>query len=749
MSDEKTQTAGGVPSTIGRYQITGTLGFGAMGAVYRAFDPLIKRTLAIKTIRLDVPRQSPQYHTFIQRFEQEARISGTLSHPNIVTLFDIGEENGVPFLAMEIVDGKTIAALLEEGTRFKPEKVIGFMSQVAAALDYAHSRGVVHRDIKPSNLIVYESDKVKVTDFGIAKLADSELTHAGALLGTPSYMSPEQAMGDKLDGRCDIFSLGVVAFEMLSGQQPFPGANVTSILYRLVHVDPVEPPNLKMNGLVPEKWREVFHKVLAKKPEGRHQTASAFVQDLEYCLGAWFTGLGTEETLTLQVPVPDGSTVTMPQMAVPVLPAPTRGDVAAAEESDTLVLPAPTPAGVPAPATPTGDAESDTTLLLEGGAAEERTVLLPARVIEDLMPGPTVVMAPPVGSLTLPPEPTVRDLTPAKGAAARPAPRAGVPVGWAFGGLVAVAVLALGIVGWALWQRSPAAAPAGEPPAPVASPAPAVEASPAPAPVALPPTVGALQVESDPPGARVRLNGQAKGQTPLRLADLPFGAYQIRVEQQGYEAQTRDVSLDAGSPTAEVRIALARSAAPLSGAADILSTPSGASVSVDGRPVGVTPLSGLKLKTGKRRVEVALEGHQTWTGTVDVGAGAPGRVEVRLSALAAPPAPPTPEPVDTERVYENEPGKIDTPAMKISGSSPSYPSDRARRLKSEERVSVVVRFIVSEAGEVRDVSVLESGGKVVDEVVVAAVRTWKYKPAIKQGVRVKVHMMFKQTFLGG
>jgi TonB family protein len=324
-----------------------------------------------------------------------------------------------------------------------------------------------------------------------------------------------------------------------------------------------------------------------------------------------------------------------------------------------------------------------------------------------------------------------------------------VPAGWALGGVAAVAALALGIVGWALWQRSQAVAPAGEPPAPMAeaSPAPAAEASPSP--VAPLPTAGALQVESEPPGARVSLNGQAKGRTPLRLADLPFGAYQVRVEQKGYEAQTRDVSLDAGSPTAEVRVALARPPAPLPGAADILSTPSGASVSVDGRPVGVTPLSGLKLKTGKHRVDVALEGHETWTGTVNVGAGAPGRVEARLSALPAPPAPPTPEPVDPERVYENEPGKVDTPAKKISGSSPSYPSDRAKRLKSEERVSVVVRFVVSEAGEVRDVSVVESGGKAVDEVVLAAVRTWKYQPATKQGVPVKVHMMFKQTFLGG
>jgi TonB family protein len=498
----------------------------------------------------------------------------------------------------------------------------------------------------------------------------------------------------------------------------------------------VEPANLEMNGLVPQKWREVFHKVLAKKAESRYQTATAFVQDLEYCLGAWFTGLGDEETISLQMPVPDETTVTIPQMAAPALPAAARGDGPPAE-SDTLVLPGPPPAE---------DDEPDTTLVLVEEPPQEETVLLPAaRAVEDLVPGPTVVMAPPTGSQTLPPEPTVRDLAPPT--APRPVPRAGagVPVGWAMASVAAVAALALGIVGWALWQRSQAAAPTVEPPAPVA------EASPASAPAPVPPlpTLGALQVESDPPGARVRVNGQVKGQTPLRLAELPFGAYEIRVEQKGYEAQTRAVSLDAGSPSAEVKVALTRPAAPASGAADILSTPSGAAVSVDGRAVGSTPLTGLRLKPGTHRIEVALDEHETWTGSVDVAGGETGRVEVRLRAIVKPQAPPTPEPVDTARVYENTAGEVDAPAKKLSGSSPSYPSDRAGRLKSGERVSVVVRIVVSEAGEVQDVSVVESGGKAVDDVVMSAVRRWKFQPATKRGTRVKVQMTFKQTFLGG
>jgi serine/threonine-protein kinase len=738
MSDERKRTGGAVPATIGRYQITGTLGFGAMGAVYKAWDPLIKRTLAIKTIRLDVPRQSPQHQAFIERFYQEARISGTLSHPSIVTLFDVGEDDGAPFLAMEFVDGRTIGAILEEGVRFKPERVIGLVSQVAEALDYAHSRGVVHRDVKPTNLMVSADDRVKVTDFGIAKLADSEITHSGALLGTPSYMSPEQAMGEKLDGRSDIFSLGVVAFEMLSGLQPFPGPNVTSILYKLVHVEPVEPADLETNGLVPQKWREVFRKVLAKKPESRYPTASAFVQDLEYCLGSWFAGIGDQETASLAVPVLEERTVTLPQMPLPDVDGPT------------FAGPLAPPPGA---ATLRGGEGGAATLVLAPAAGAEETVLLLPRPSAGALPpaeGPpaTLLMSPPGASQTLPPEPTVRvppARPPAAASTARPRPRGGVPAGWVLGGGAAVLALALAIVGWAFWERSRAAEPAVEPPAAVSEP----EATPAATSAPPPATSGTLRVESDPPGARVRVNGEAKGATPLDLADLPFGAHKVRVDLRGYEPQSRDVTVDAASPAALLRLTLARPAAPVHGTADVVSTPAGAAVSVDGRPAGVTPLAGLKLKPGRYRLEVSLPGHETWSGTVEVAAGQAGRVAVRLVALPSAPAPPTPEPVDTERVYENVAGKVDTPAKKLSGRSPSYPSDRARRLKREERVSVVVRFVVTETGEVQDVTVVESAGKAVDDVVVAAVRTWKYQPAAKQGVPVKVLVLFKQTFLGG
>lgn len=434
-----------MPQDIGRYQVLESVGFGAMGAVYKAFDPLIKRTLAIKTIRLDIPRQSPQYKSFIDRFYHEARISGTLSHPNIVTLFDIGEEGGLPYLAMEFVAGDTISALLEKGTRFKPEKVIGLVSQVASAIDYAHSKGVIHRDIKPSNLMLYEGDKVKVTDFGIAKLIDAEMTQSGTLLGTPSYMSPEQAMGEKLDGRSDIFSLGVCAFEMLSGEQPFPGTNVTSILYKLVHVDPIEPTDLEMHGLVPQKWHDVFGRVLAKKPDDRYQTATEFVQDLEYCLGSWFGAVpdmtlaeSADSTLAGKMaaaveaaapPEDEPVEVTVAMVAPKFPPAEFEGTVvmaaspasapvsepapppppaesAASVMEGTVMMAAPlAPAPVPAPPAPAPLAEVEGTLIMMAPSAPRPPTPTPAPE-----PPPSVEPAPPMVEGTVmmmaPPQPS-------------------------------------------------------------------------------------------------------------------------------------------------------------------------------------------------------------------------------------------------------------------------------------------------------------------------------------------------------
>lgn len=791
--EDKATNPDQMPESIGRYQILEGIGFGAMGAVYKAFDPLIKRTLAIKTIRLDIPRQSPQYKAFIERFKHEARISGTLSHSNIVTLFDIGDENGIPFLAMEFVDGQTVAARIEGGHRFKPEHVISLASQIASAIDYAHGKGVIHRDIKPSNLILYENDRVKVTDFGIAKLADSEMTQSGTLLGTPSYMSPEQAMGDRLDGRSDIFSLGVCCFEMLSGEQPFPGTNVTSILYKLVHVDPVEPANLEMNGLVPQKWHEVFGKVLAKKPDDRYQTATAFVQDLEYCLGAWFGALAAEETIsqgggdrvpTVAMPVPPADD----QPATVIMATPPEDDMPATvvmqapgEDAATVVMKAPPTSGAPrdgagnkveasprvgppakppspvAPPVPISPAEEPTvrmqlppTVKMVAPSTEETVTVrvppAPPRTQPAIAAPPSVRMAPvaPTASAdplatqpptALPAEPALRGR------------RSGVPPAFVLGGGALALLLGL-LTAWLLLRSGGAPTPEPE-----ASPTPAAESTP-PEVATPPPTVapmsGTLRVETTPPGAMVTVNGQSQGTAPLEVNGLAAGDYDVRVELKGHEPKVQRVTLSAAAPRSDLQLTLSR-LAPTSGTADFLSTPFGAAVVVDGVSVGQTPLLQHRLKPGPHKVELTKEGHEPWTGTVTVEAGKKAKVDasLRLVATATPPPAPTPEPVDTNRTYNNVPSDVDTLAKRIAGSSPTYPSDLPK-LKSGDSASVVVTFVVTEEGEVSDAKIAQSGGsRILDEAVLSAVRKWKYSPAVKRGIKVKVRIAQKQTFLAG
>ena len=278
-------TPSAIPTRIGRYTLQGVLGRGAMGVVHRALDTVFGRTVAIKTIREELVLQERVYTSYRRRFYNEVNIFGSLSHPNIVTLYDIGEtEDGVPFLAMEYLSG----ALATTSARYSLDQIMWLLEQLASALDYAHGQDVIHRDIKPSNILIGEGQEAKITDFGVAKMMGSDFTRSQTLFGTPGYMSPEQVLGTPLTRSTDLFSLGVVAFELLSGETPFPGKDVHSILYKLVHADPVHPSGLVKMQLDTTKWREVFAVALAKDPQRRCSTASEFVSWLvELVPGSW------------------------------------------------------------------------------------------------------------------------------------------------------------------------------------------------------------------------------------------------------------------------------------------------------------------------------------------------------------------------------------------------------------------------------------------------------------------------------
>jgi eukaryotic-like serine/threonine-protein kinase len=267
------------PDRFGRYLIDSELGRGAMGVVYRALDPVLDRTVAVKTIALSADPEERERSE--ARFYQEAKAAGGLNHPAIITIHDVGREGGMVWMAMELLEGTELRHLLAT-ERMGVERALDIVGQVADALGYAHERGVVHRDIKPANIMILRGGQVKIMDFGIARLWISDVkTQTGMLLGSPKYMSPEQAMGSGVDRRSDIFSLGVVLYEALTGNPPFAGKDVTQLLYNVSTVMP--PPPSTINRAVPEMVDLVIAKALAKDPADRYQSAAEMQADLLAC----------------------------------------------------------------------------------------------------------------------------------------------------------------------------------------------------------------------------------------------------------------------------------------------------------------------------------------------------------------------------------------------------------------------------------------------------------------------------------
>lgn len=471
-----------LPASLGKYTIQRELGRGAMGVVYRAFDPFIEREVAIKTLRTDGV-EAKELPGLLERFKKEAQAAGRLNHPSIVQIYEYGEDAGQVFIAMEIVQGVELRDYLDEGAKFGLDRVVAMMTELLDALGFAHRHGVVHRDIKPGNIVVLPDGRIKIMDFGIARLESSTLTQAGTVLGTPSYMSPEQFMGQRVDGRSDLFSAGAILYELLTGEKAFPGNAFSTIMHKVLKDQPVPPSEL--NVLVTPAFDAVVRKALGKRPDERFQAAADFAQALKRALAgeAPFAVGGGDGTVVIGDATVVASAKAVDATVVARGPA---GD-------DSLVA-------APGSATPTGATASDATVVATPGAGSRATGGAEDRT-------QAVASAPAIPRATASASGARRNALLGAGAA-----------------LVVLAGFWLGMRGSEEVGPEPVAEPVAQ----------------------VPRDAGWLQVDSVPSGAVLTLDhGAFAGVTPARLA-LPAGAHHLRARKEGFQDWEATIEIAAG-----------------------------------------------------------------------------------------------------------------------------------------------------------------------------------------------------------
>jgi serine/threonine protein kinase len=644
-----------------------------MGIVYQGFDPIIGRTVAIKTM-LTQGLAPEEYREFRARFQREAQAAGVLSHPNIVNVFDYGEDNGILYLIMEFLEGKSLEKLVEGKKVLPIETIIPICEQVCGALDHAHERGIVHRDIKPANIMILDNGTVKVTDFGIAKMVSMGMTQAGLVLGTPNYMSPEQVKGRQVDGRSDIFSFGVVLYDLVTGEKPFPGQNITTVIYKIINENPIPPREL--DATIHPGLSYVICKALAKSPDERYQTCRELAEDLKN-----FKQLGRQTppsaTMILQT-APAPSVSLEGAAAAPVKPptpppVPVQPDVIspaqrispaqpAAKAPTQQVVPAPPPSEViaPAPPAPSARTSSKTWVLaavlgvvllgalgggyfyFRGGSKSQQAVTAggeQANTGNGGLPG----QAPPAPGTTAASKPAsargetkgaestaANPLSAASGKATRTNSRSGA--GGGAPGANSPSHTGGGASGAGSLAAASGGTPAATPASAAAGGAPGA-ASGAAANGGVPnaaPKPGQLQVTANISGARIVVDGDSQPGwlTPYSSPiSRPPGTHQVVLSKDGYNDYQQSVTIEAGK-TATINAYLSQ-LAETTGEVSVITIPSGLEVLIDGKSLGASPVR-INLPAGAHKYTVKREGWEPYEGTVNVRVGAEMTVKVNM-----------------------------------------------------------------------------------------------------------------------
>jgi tRNA A-37 threonylcarbamoyl transferase component Bud32 len=563
--------------TLGRYKIIKEIGRGAMGVVYQGYDPKIDRIVALKTIRKDRLAESRDVEDLVTRFQKEVRATGKLVHPNIIIIYDTGEDEETTYIAMEYIEGDTLENLIQRGIRLPMEKIIDIIDKICDGLEYTHRQGIVHRDLKPSNIMLVKGERVKITDFGISKAvgaASSPLTQEGILLGTPSYMSPEQITGREIDGRSDLFSVGIILYQLLTGERPFVGDTIPALLYNIVNKDPVPPSQI--GSTIPALYDEVLAKALAKNPENRYQTARDFVEDL---------GRASRGEALMEAPNIEKTMTVAEGVTGEIYPKRKRYGLLGGFAVLLLAL---VVGGyywmyyrTPVPPEEEGVSEVK---------VEERVATPVKKEPVKPMPPPApvgtmVVSSIPSGAKVFLDGEEHKELTPTA--------IKEVPVGKQY-------EIRVKKEGFKPWLDTVEAKP---------DKTLAIEAP-------LERLVGTIVVKSDPPGALVFLDDEPqKRPTPTEIEKLPVGKeYEIRVEKEGFKPWTRTVEPEADK-SLPIKAKLERLVATIV----VKSIPPGATVFLDDEPQKrPTPIEIEKVPVGKQyEIRVEKEGFKPWTRIVE------------------------------------------------------------------------------------------------------------------------------------
>ena len=581
---------------IGRYRIVGELGRGAMGVVYQAIDPTIGRPVAIKTIRIRDIDNEGERDRLRERLFREARSAGVLSHPNIVTIYDMDEADGLAYIAMAYVNGPTLEKILASDQPLSGANMLRILRQTALALDYAHGKGIIHRDIKPANIMTDEDGAVKVTDFGIARITSGgQSTATRTIAGTPNYMSPEHVQGFEVDGRSDQFSLAVIAYEILTGERPFTGEHLSTVIFKIVGEE--AQPAHRINGTLTQGIDDVLRKGLAKKPEDRYAHCTAFVAALE---------MACAESRGWQT-LPAGASAAMPTVSI---------EPADAAPKPRVVHNLPDFARPESVDFPASNRPWRLATALVGIVAVLAAVGYLAWRSGEF---PMNYAAPPP-----PPAPVAENARPAEPDSA-PAPQATNPASHSTGDATSTDATATGATGSTPQASAPPpdlSASAGNPGAPVPDPvAAASQMLGKPSPVVpaasddiepgiqetvrIPPgTPQDVWVTSNPPGAKAVMDGDVSHgcATPCMLQGTP-GVHHLTVAQDGFQTQYREIHVGDGASEIPM-ITLSQPTGTL-----MLSTnPAGANIWINGKMLEQTTPAQLSLSPGSYTVTVAKDG---------------------------------------------------------------------------------------------------------------------------------------------